>query len=106
MYGDLIDSLSKGYRLQRARSVDSAKRYLSDPENCPFAILLPDAALAKPKHKGISGFVANYVKTGGIFVCAATFSSFVTPKDMNKFWNTLGLTWKKGDYHRTVRQQV
>jgi hypothetical protein len=101
IYPDLINSLCDKYRVQRARTVVPAKRYLSDPANHPVAILLPDPALAQKKNYPVLEQVTNYVKAGGVAIFAASFSSFISPPDMNKFWNTWGLSWKFGDYHRT-----
>jgi hypothetical protein len=101
IYPDLINSLYDKYEAQRISTVVPAKRYLSDPTNRPVAIFLPDPALAKKKNGPILEQVMNYVKAGGVAIFAATFSSFITPPNMDKFWNTWGLNWKFGDYHRT-----
>ena len=101
IYPDLIESLCSKYRVQRARAVDPAKRYLSDPANRPVAILVTDPTVAKKKKSAILEQVINNVKAGGVAIFAANFSSFITPPDMDKFWNTWGLGWTFGNYHRT-----
>ena len=101
IYADLIDSLCSKYRVQRARTVDPAKRYLSDPANRPAAILVTDPTVAKKKRSTVLEQVINYVKAGGVAIFAANFRSFITPPDMDKFWNTWGLGWTFGNYHRT-----
>src|ERR1700755_2967600 len=50
MYSALIDSLLSIARLQRARTLDAARRYLSNPENRPTAILIPDPSLTIPEN--------------------------------------------------------
>jgi len=37
IYSDLVDSLAAKYRLQRARTLGAAQRYLSDAANRPIA---------------------------------------------------------------------
>ncbi len=101
IYSDLIDSLCSKYRVQRARAVDPAKRYLSDSANHPSAILVTDPTIAQKGQKAVLEQVIGYVKAGGMAIFAANFSSFITLPEMDDFWTTWGLAWKKGDYHRT-----
>jgi hypothetical protein len=102
MYSNLVHSLAAKYRLQRARTLSAAQRYLSDPANQPIAILLPDPAVALEENSAILEQVKSHVKAGGIAIFAATFSSFISPPALDEFWEkTWGLRWKYGSYHRT-----
>jgi hypothetical protein len=105
MYSDLIESLAVQYRIQRARTIDAAHRYLGNPLNRPAAILIVDPGLINTASSSVLNLVKVYVRGGGIAVFMASFSSFISPSDMNKFWQEQwGLDWKFGDYHRTIVQ--
>jgi hypothetical protein len=102
IYADFIASLTSKYRVQRARKPDSAIKYLNNAGNRPVAILLVDPAVIKKGNSAVLERVKAYVHRGGTAVFMASFSSFITPLDMKKFWSThWGLNWQSGDYHRT-----
>ncbi|KAG5205997.1 Transcription factor [Trichophyton interdigitale] len=101
MYKDLIDSLLSKAKVQRARKLDPALRYLS--EYTPDAIFATDAALLKTKYATVLEKVISYVRRGGTIVFGATFSSFAKPDHLNRFFEfSWGLPWKAGSYHRTT----
>lgn len=100
IYSDLITSLGAKYRIQRARSLSGAQRYLN--EHQPIAILLPDPAITLEQNSTALGQVREYVQAGGFAIFAGSFSSFITPPAMDEFWErSWGLDWKFGNYHRT-----
>lgn len=102
IYPDLVESLAAKYRIQRARKLDAAQRYLSNSENRPIAILIVDPGVVKAANIAVLNQVKEYVRGGGIAVFMASFSSFVRPLDMNRHWTEhWGLDWQFGDYHRT-----
>ena len=100
IYPDLIASLDAKYHIPRACSLSEAQRHLN--EHQPIAILLPDAAVTMKENSALLTQVTNYVQAGGFAIFACSFSGFVAPPTMNKFWKTSwGLDWKFGNYHRT-----
>jgi hypothetical protein len=100
MYSDLIASLEAKYHIQRARSFSEAQRHLN--EHQPIAILLPDPAITLKKNSALLVKIRDYVQAGGFAIFSCSFSSFITPPAMDKFWKTSwGLDWKFGDYYRT-----
>jgi hypothetical protein len=102
MYSELIELLTSKYNVQRARKLNAAKNYISDPKCRPVAILIADAGILEPKNASILDPLKKYVTNGGVAVFMALFSSFMGPKDMNKHCkNHWGLDWETGDYHRT-----
>jgi hypothetical protein len=102
IYSDLIYSLAAKYRLKRARKLGAAQRFLSNAANRPIAILLPDPAVTMEQNSTVLALVTSYAQAGGVVIFAATFSGFITPHAMNKFWDeSWGLGWKFGEYYRT-----
>ncbi len=100
IYSDLIASLDAKYHIQRARSLSEAQRHLN--EHQPIAILLPDPAVTLKQNSALLRQVKDYVQAGGFAIFSCSFSSFITPSTMGKFWKTSwGLDWKMGNYHRT-----
>ena len=100
IYPDLLASLHARYHVQRARSLKEAQRHLN--EHQPIAILLPDPAVTQKQNSAVLGQLKEYVHAGGIAIFAGSFSSFITPSAMDKFWgSSWGLGWKSGTYHRT-----
>jgi hypothetical protein len=100
IYSDLIASLDAKYHIQRARSLSEAQRHLN--EHQPIAILLPDPAVTLEQNSAVLGQVRKYVQAGGFAIFSGSFSSFITPPAMDKFWErSWGLDWKFGNYHRT-----
>ena len=100
IYSDLLASLHAKYHIERARSLSEAQRYLN--EHQPIAILLPEPAVTLKQNSAALGQLREYVQAGGIAIFAGSFSSFITPPAMDKFWKrTWGLDWKFGNYHRT-----
>lgn len=100
IYVDLISLLDARYHIQRARSLSEAQSYLN--EHQPVAILLPDPAITLEQNSAVLGQVRNHVQTGGLAIFSCSFSSFITPPAMDKFWKTSwDLDWKFGAYHRT-----
>ena len=101
IYSTLITSLLAKYHVQRTRSLSGAQRHLN--EHQPIAVLLPDPAITLKKNSALLEQVINYVQAGGVAIFACSFSSFITPPNMNKLWKTSwGLDWKFGNYHRTI----
>lgn len=102
IYADLQQSLTSVYRVQRARKLDAASRYLSNPEHKPVAILAVDPGVTRANKHSILSPIKTYVQNGVTVVFMGLFSSFIGPDDMNKFWKEdWGLMWEMGDYHRT-----
>lgn len=100
LYSGLVASLEAEHHIERARSLGEAQRYLN--EHQPVAIIIPDPALTLKRNSSLLQQVRSYVHAGGCAICSCLFSSFITPLDMNKFWQTgWGLDWKFGKYYRT-----
>jgi hypothetical protein len=101
-YSRLIDSLACKARLLRARTTDAAKRYLSNADNRPIAILITEPGVAKPENGHLLEFVKSYVRWGGVAIMMASFSSFIRGDVMDEFWSKhWNLSWRRGDYYRT-----
>lgn len=100
IYPDLIASLDAKYHVQRARSLNEAQCHLNKHQ--PIAILLPDPAITLEQNSALLRQVKNYVQAGGFAIFSCSFSSFITPPTMDKFWKTSwGLDWNYGNYYRT-----
>ena len=100
IYPDLLASLHARYHIQRARSLGEAQHHLN--EHHPIAILLPDPAVTLKQNSAVLGQLKEYVQAGGIAIFAGSFSSFIAPPAMDKFWgSSWGLGWKFGTYHGT-----
>jgi hypothetical protein len=100
MYASLINSLLGKATIQRAKTSGPVMRTLS--ENPPDAALLTDPALTTRKNSKVWDAVLDYVRNSGTAVCMGNFTSFVKPLAIKPFFQKAGLSWERGEYHRTT----
>ena len=102
-YASLIDGLAQSAKLKRAKSTTGAIRYLE--ANHPKAILVTDEGLTESKNKGVLAKLLAYVQKGGLVIIGLHFPNFTTQDAFDKFFQEgFGLSWQRGDYHRTTFQ--
>ena len=98
MYSSLIDGLSRSAQLKRAKSASGAINYLE--ANNPRAILVTDEGLTEAKNRAVLENVMSYVRNGGLVIVGLHFPNFATFDVINGFFETFGLPWRSGNYHR------
>jgi hypothetical protein len=99
-YSSLIDDLDKHACLKRAKAAAGAIRYLE--ANNPKAILVTDEGLTKAKNRSVLDKVVPYLWNGGLVIIGLHFPHFTTRDVFDKFFGSaFGLSWLRGDYHRT-----
>lgn len=100
IYSSLIDKLSSGSSLKRAKTAAGAIRFL-DGHN-PKAIIITDEGLTERSNRQVLQKVVAYVKNGGLAIIGLHFPNFVRMDAMENFFSgAFQLPWKRGDYHRT-----
>lgn len=100
IYSSLIDKLSNGSSLKRAKTAAGAIRFLE--EHNPKAIIITDEGLTERSNRQVLQKVVAYVKNGGLAIIGLHFPNFVRMDAMENFFaGAFQLPWKRGDYHRT-----
>lgn len=87
-----------------ARPSVSSGRYWPVSDTTLRAVILADGALAQEaKYDRLRLKVIDYANSGGTVIFGATFASFIRPDKFDSFmWESWGLLWRFGDYHRTI----
>ncbi|KAK5701099.1 hypothetical protein LTR17_022896 [Elasticomyces elasticus] len=68
----------------------------------PQAILVTDGALLASTRMSLVQEAASYARDGGTLVFMGDFASSARSSDIETLFDTLGLPWASGDYHRTT----
>lgn len=82
--------------MKRARTVEGAVRYLA--ANKPDVILVTDEGLSERKNQPFLAKVLSYIEEGGRVVIGLQFSPFVKLDNIDVFFETLGVSWRRGEY--------
>ena len=100
IYADLIIQFAAQSTLQRCNDVNSMVDYLTN--TTPSAIIFTDPGIATKPNARATEKLKEYVSNGGTAIFACTFSSFITPPQMSKFWSSnFYFPWQSGSYLRT-----
>ncbi|KAL6233780.1 hypothetical protein BDW75DRAFT_183260 [Aspergillus navahoensis] len=104
IYSPLFNSLLEVAHIKRATTASAAIRALA---STTFkAVIIADEGLTErdTANQEVLASVKTYIENGGLAIAGLQFPSF-TPMDRFKaFFQTFGLPWKGGDYHRTTFQ--
>ena len=66
-------------------------------------VFVTDAGIIKRKNDRVLRKLVEYTKSGGSVILGGAFSSYVSPPDLDSFFEkSWGLGWKRGSYHRTT----
>ncbi|KAG6827821.1 hypothetical protein H0H92_010337 [Tricholoma furcatifolium] len=103
-HADLLSAFDKKTTVTKATTVSCALSTLDDPGL--GGVFITDAGVIKATNESLLPRLVMFVKSGGTVVVGGSFSSFVSPSEMNKFFGqTWSLPWKSGAYHRTKFSQ-
>ncbi|KAF8061751.1 hypothetical protein FPV67DRAFT_1452635 [Lyophyllum atratum] len=96
-----LAALQAKMEMKKAVSSNEALAYLASPNLA--GVFVADAALASRKHSQVLVKMVEYARGGGSVVLGGSFSSFIRPTDMARFFaDSWGVAWKSGAYHRTT----
>jgi hypothetical protein len=98
-YSSLVNQLSEKAHIKRAKSPTGAINYLTT--TTPRAIIATDEGLTKSSNAAVLEKVLSYIQNGGLMIIGLHFPNFTAMDVFDRFFQTLGLPWKHGDYHRT-----
>ena len=102
---DLLDKLRDKADVKIATTPGVAKT-LMDRHRDLAGILIADECMAtrlKKNRKEVAQRVVQYARGGGTVVVGGLFSQFVSPSNLNQYFEeTWSLPWKYGSYHRTT----
>ena len=75
-------------------------------ENTFKAIIITDEGLTESNQETqkVLARVKAYIENGGLIIVSLHFPSFTPMDEFGEFFETFGLSWKNGDYHRTTFQ--
>ncbi|KAL8914975.1 MAG: hypothetical protein Q9172_006980 [Xanthocarpia lactea] len=101
MYQSLCTEIDEKYSTTQALSAADVKPLLSSPSL--KAILVVDGGLSTGKHHiKLQKELSTYAKAGGTIIFCCLFSDFVRPPDLDRLFQSFGLSWESGEYHRTI----
>lgn len=100
VFQPLFDKLHHFAQVLHIKTKHDATQYLETKN--PRSILISDEGLTRAKNKGVLDKVVSYVRGGGVVVVGIHFPSLTTMDAFNKFFGEgFGLSWRRGDYHRS-----
>ncbi|KAL8844150.1 MAG: hypothetical protein Q9176_001556 [Flavoplaca citrina] len=101
LYQPFCDEMNRSYTIVSARSAADAKSLLS--LSTLRAILVVDGGLTVGKeHIALQKQLSSYAQAGGTVIFCCLFSSFSKPSNFNGMFQSFGLPWEFGAYHRTT----
>jgi hypothetical protein len=97
----LIAGIRAKLELVKAVTPNQALRHLASPNLA--GVFVTDAGITNRKTANVLRKLVEFAKSGGSVVLGGAFSSYVSPLDMNSFFEkSWGLAWKSGSYHRAT----
>ncbi|KAI4274378.1 MAG: hypothetical protein LQ337_003977 [Flavoplaca oasis] len=101
LYQPFCDEISQIYTIVSARSAAEVEPLLS--HSSLRAILVVDGGLTVGKeHIALQKQLSSYAQAGGTVIFCCLFTSFSRPPDLNRMFQSFGLPWEFGAYHRTT----
>ncbi|TFK32587.1 hypothetical protein BDQ12DRAFT_692269 [Crucibulum laeve] len=98
IHGHQIAAIRSRVNVKTAVTPQQAISHFASPDLA--GIYLTDPGVIY--HAQIMNQLEQYVKTGGLLVVGGIFSSFIRMDDIDKFFATFGLPWKRGSYQRST----
>jgi len=104
IYAPLFNRLLEVAHVKRAKSASGALRTLADTNF--KAIIITDQGLTEsnPETREVVAKIKAYIENGGRVILGLHFPCFMPIDKFSGFFESFGLPWKNGDYHRTTFQ--
>ncbi|KAI0925422.1 hypothetical protein AcV7_005674 [Taiwanofungus camphoratus] len=100
-YSQLYAGLRKNAIVHEALTDQDANRHLSAPLP-PYAVLVTDATISKPRYSSLVSLLVGFVRKGGRLVFGCHFSNHLQMNMVAPFFPRWGLPWHAGSYYRTT----
>ncbi|KAE8373873.1 hypothetical protein BDV26DRAFT_271050 [Aspergillus bertholletiae] len=103
-YSTLFNKLLEVAHIKRAKTTTGALQTIA--QTTLKAIIITDEGLTESKKetREVLASVKAYIENGGLVIVGLHFPNFTRMDKFGAFFETFGLPWKNGDYHRTTFQ--
>ncbi|KAJ5176641.1 uncharacterized protein N7482_002518 [Penicillium canariense] len=100
-YSALFNRLLKVAQIKRVKTASAALRTIA--ETSFKAIIITDEGLTESNQetREVLAKIKAYIENGGLTIVGLHFPNFTPMPKLGQFFETFGLPWKYGDYHRT-----
>ncbi|KAJ5110601.1 hypothetical protein N7532_001136 [Penicillium argentinense] len=103
-YSTLFNRLLKVAVIKRAKTATAALKAIA--ETTFKAIIITDEGLTESDQETqkVLARIKTYIENGGLTIVGLHFPNFTHMDKFREFFETFGLPWDNGDYHRTTFQ--